>query len=424
MIIKGSLITTLFIINLFIQLLTQIVITRIYGATLQLDAFLAAVVIPSIFVTVIYSTLNDAFLPLYSKKRGNNAEEAERYFFTHLVAVTTIAFILSLILNFVAEPISNSFYSEKGGEFVSQVANQMRYMIYSLPLAIVATFFGAYYYVRKQFLRFPLAQAVGSLSNLLLVLLLSQQWGIWALVFAFVINILFQIMVVIPGNILNMQLSPLNMIPLLVSWLPLVIGTLALRSDSLLIRSFATSLPEGYVVYLNLIVKMLSLATGVLTIGIQILLLPHLVEYIHSGKYLETIRMVNRSKMVGVGIAIVVTIIAILVAPIVIQIFFIGGKFTITDAGRVISLIPLFVLPAIGWGVNSIFFQPLIALRKNIPLSAVQIASVIFGWSIGFITKAQFGALAGITTGLTTMLFAGIIGSEILWQLYKKEIRK
>jgi hypothetical protein len=51
---KGFAITIIFIISTLVQLVSQIVVTRIFGATLTLDTFLAAAV--PIVVTVIYGT--------------------------------------------------------------------------------------------------------------------------------------------------------------------------------------------------------------------------------------------------------------------------------------------------------------------------------------------------------------------------------
>ncbi len=430
---KGIAITAIFIISNFIQLVSQIVVTRLFGAKLDLDIFLAAVALPTIIVTVIYGTLNDAFLPLYGEQKAKNVDKADAYFVSHLFVLTVIGFLAAFILGFFARPISGFLYAGRGGDFINAVSFQMTYMFYSIPVSVIATICGAYYYLHKQFSRFPFAQAIGSVTNLLLIILLVPILGIFALVFAFIINIIFQIFFVIPPlkmfksfkvltfKRLNFS-NFLNFFNLIACWVPLIIGSLALRSDTLIIRSFGADLPTGYLVYLNLISKIFILATGMMTIGIQILQLPHLVEYFSGKRYMQAITVVNKSKMTAVALSVAVTVAAYLLAPFFINLLFVGGKFTRHDANITNSLIPIFLLPALGWGVNSVFLQPLIALKKQLAVGTLNVVALILAWTGATVIKAYYGPLAAIPVGLIILLFTGIIGSEILWQKEKSRL--
>lgn len=421
---KGIGVTAIFVASTAIQLVSQIVVTRIFGASYDLDVFLAAVAIPTILVSVIYATVNDVLLPLYGEYRARNPKESEEYFFSILFTLLVFFGIVTIILMGLAYPLSSLFYASRGDLFVSQVATQMRFMMLSVPIALVTTAMGTYYYAHKNFLRFPIAQTVGSIVNLLLIYLLAPTLHIWALVIGFVLNILFQIACVIPQRFRLSHLKLVNISPFFVAWVPLVVGALALRSDGLLIRSFAAHLSEGYIVYLNLISKIFSLATSVLTIGVQILLLPHLVEYIAKKEYARAISTVNRAKLIAIGISVFTAIALAIVAPFFINLLFVGGKFTRADAQISIALMPYFVLPAVGWGINSVFFQPLLALKKQKELGALNVLALILAWSTGFIVEKMVNPMVAIFAGLCVLLLTGIIGSEILWQYFKTKLTK
>jgi peptidoglycan biosynthesis protein MviN/MurJ (putative lipid II flippase) len=295
-------------------------------------------------------------------------------------------------------------------------------MFYSIPLSVIATLFGSYYYVQKKFIRFPIAQLIGSVINVLIIVIFAELIGIWALVIAFVVAILIQIILVIPKVSIAINFRNVNIVPLLLAWIPLIIGSFALRSDTLLIRSFGAHLPEGYLVYLNLISKIFSLATGVMTIGIQVILLPHIVEYFSKNEHQKAIKSINNAKLSAIGISLIVTFLVALFAPLAISLLFVGNKFTSNDAQITVSLLPLFILPAVGWGINSVFFQPLIALKKTLQLAIIQVISLILGWEIGSFVMTKVGVMPGITTGLIVLLFSGIIGSEVVWQYYRKKL--
>jgi len=422
---KSAQITIIFVVSTFIQLISQIVVTRTFGAKIDLDIFLAAVALPTIIVTVIYGTLNDAFLPLYAESKIKNPEKSDQYFFSHFLLLTLVSLPLTCAFYFLSQPISHLLYSVRGIEFVKNVAFQMKYLFFSIPFSVIATIFGTYYYSHKKFIRFPFAQAMGSVINLLLIIFLSSYIGIFSLVVAFVINIIFQIFLVIPPKSIfsfkEIKLPAFNKInTVFLAWLPLVIGTFALRSDSILIRSFGSQLTPGYLVYLNLISKIFSLATGVMTIGIQIVLLPHLVEEIARKNYQKMVSKINRAKIISLVVSSLVVAVIIITSPVIIRFLFVGGKFTLQDSQKVIYLLPYFILPGIGWGIANIFFQPLLALKKTWTVGIINIISLIFGWLIAFFINKFQSPIEAISWGLITLLFMNIILAEIVWQCTKK----
>ncbi len=421
---KGIAVTAIFMASTFVQLLSQIIITRIFGADLTLDTFLAAVALPSIIVTVIYGTFNDAFLPLLGEKKAQDPEQTDQFFFSHFLTLLLVSFGVGALMMSASGPLSAFMYGGRGEEFVKEVAYQMRFLFMSIPLAVTATLLGTYLYAQKKFTRFPLAQLVGSLLNLGIVFLLAESMGIWALVIGFTLAILVQIIMVFPRSLLGSSFQFANMGPFFLALTPLIIGSFALRSDTLIIRAYGSLMPEGSLVYLNLISKIFSIATGVITIGIQVLLLPHLVEYIAQKEYEKTIQYVNKAKILGLFITIGVIISITLFAPFIIKLLFVGGKFTLEDAENTSSMIPYFILPALAWGTSSIFFQPLIALKKQLQLGMLNVAALVLALLAAWITNEMTNPFAAIIVGITVLLLTGIIGSEILWQYYKKRLLK
>lgn len=423
MIKKGVLITIVFVISLLIQLLSQVVVTRIFGASFSLDIFLAAVTIPTILVTSIYATLNDIFLPIYNDWRKDDPKNADNLLFSSLVVLVILATLVVIASGFFLEYISLLFFGSRGVTFVVESSQQMYVMLYSVPASIAATLLGTYFYAKKQLLRFPIAQSIGSISNLLLIILLQPVIGIWALPWAFLLNIVIQTLFVLPKTLFHFEFIKIPFVRIILIWLPFIVGSFAIRSDSLIIRSFGSSLPSGYLVYLNLVSKIFSLATGVMTVGIQVTVLPHLVESISSNQHKKAFAMVRNAKLLAWGISILVTITTVVLGPYVVKILFVGGKFKTFDAFLAVKLLPYFIIPAIGWGIINVYFQPLIAIKKIIQLSLLQISCVIFAWITGLLVNYFFGTMLAITSGLTVLLFTGIIGSEILWQIYKRKLR-
>jgi putative peptidoglycan lipid II flippase len=420
MITQGVTISFIFGLSTLIQFVSQIVITRIFGAATGVEIFLAAVTIPSILVTVVYGTLNDAFVPLYGSRK--HEKNANAYFSSMLTFVTVVSVVVTFILIQFAPLISSYLYGSRGEGFAAEVGEMMKYLLLVVPLSVVATIFGSHYYAHKKLLRFPLAQMVGSVSNLFVIMANASKLGIFALVAGFIINILVQIPLVITRFQFTTRIPWKETGALLAVWLPLIIGTLALRMDTLLIRAFGADLPEGYIVYLNLISRIFMLATGIMTIGLQILLLPNLVDYIQKRNYQRASDLVDRAKIVAVTISVMTTFALMLLIPFVITYFFVGGKFSPEDARITISLTPYFFLAGVGWGSNAVFFHPLLALKKHTEVGMLNVAALILAWFVSNAVQSSAGTLPAISAGLIILLFTGIIGSEILWQKHKREL--
>lgn len=418
---KSVELTIIFGLITLIQLVTQIVVVRLFGATFQYDAFLAAVALPSVIVTVIYGTLSDAFMPLYS---GNDGEgNKSRYFGQVISTLFVIGFIFSGLIYFVVPFLQPILFSGTNKELFLASLPLFRTMIWLTPFAIVTTIIGSTWYYHKHFSRFPFAQLLGAAASILVTVLLFQYIGIWSLVVGFLVGVLSQFLIVAPGAKISLSAPDFKVVlTLLLSWLPLIISSFAVRSDTLIMRSFGSELGEGQLVYINLVSRMYSLGSGIVTIGIQVLLLPTLLERFSQKKYQEASSLVNKTKIVGILLSVGSSLAILLLGPLVIRYLFIGGKFTLADFAEVEKMFPIFLLPSFAWGLNSIFFQPLIALKKSWTLGIINSVSLGLSW---FATQYLFAlgyGLWAISIGLCVLLFGGIITSEIIWQIEKKKI--
>jgi len=83
---KTIIITLIFAFSTLVQVLSNIVLTRLFGTSSSYSHFLAAVTIPTIIISVIYGTLNDALMPLFGEKLVFNKDKAYHFFFGQLLS--------------------------------------------------------------------------------------------------------------------------------------------------------------------------------------------------------------------------------------------------------------------------------------------------------------------------------------------------
>ena len=409
-----------------IQIVGQIIVARLFGARIQLDAFVSAVTIPTILTTVIAATLSDAFLPIFKKKQIADEDSANKYFFRTAFIVSIIVLIITFGIDLFSTKLLGALFGVRGLGFVTMTDQLMKYMVYILPFTVLGTFSNAYLYSKKQFLLPSIAYLLGSIINLALIIILSPIIGITSMVVGFAVAIVLQFFLVFPYRIrsyiftavksINIKSIKLEFPGLLSSWVPLIISTLILGFGAVLARFFSAKLPEGYIVYVNLVVKLFAGLVGIMTIGIQTVFFPHLVELVHTKNFQKAKSQVNKAKIYGFLLTCGTIFIILFIAPFFIRLLLTGGKFSSKNVDVLISLFPYFIFPALGWGIAQIFFQPIIAIGKQHFLTMINIVAVCLSWlSANYIYK-EFGGMMAISVGLIVLTFTGIIGAEIIWR--------
>jgi O-antigen/teichoic acid export membrane protein len=159
-------------------------------------------------------------------------------------------------------------------------------------------------------------------------------------------------------------------------------------------------------------------------IGIQTVTFPHLVETIQKKDIHYAIRQVNKAKIYTFILSLIVIGIIVFISPFFMRLLLTGGKFNKENVETLISLFPYFILPAIGWGVDSLFSQPITAIGKQHLMTGVNIIAVVLAWGGATVANTYFGGLTAISTGLIVLIFTGIIGAEIIWRIERVKLLK
>lgn len=414
-----------------IQIVGQIIVARIFGARIELDAFVSAVTIPTVLTTVIAGTLNDAFLPLLKKHQAKGECEGNIYFHKIVILMTILLIVISVLLQVFSIPVLGMLFGTRGRSFVLLTDELMKWMVYSLPFTLLGTFSSSYLYSKGVFIKSSVAYLVGSILNLCIIILLSSTYGIWSMVVAFMGAIFIQLLITYPYRTFGYMRSALPLITkketvnefmtLFFVWIPLIISSLAVRFDNILIRSFAARLPEGFIVYTNLVSKLFSGLVGIMTIGLQIVFFPHLLDLVHAKDFKNAKQKVQKAKLYGSILTIAIILVIVYISPFFMRLLLTGGKFSGKNVEILISLFPYFIIPAVGWGVSQLFFQPIIAIGKQYYLTLLNISAVALSWIVATLVYSQWGGLAAISAGLIILTFTGILGAEILWQQHLKK---
>ncbi|PJE63063.1 hypothetical protein COU88_01535, partial [Candidatus Roizmanbacteria bacterium CG10_big_fil_rev_8_21_14_0_10_39_6] len=328
---SALIITLIFGLTSVANIAAQIVIARIFGISLELDAFLIAVALPTMVIAVSYASINDTFLPIYSTEKHADEARAVAGSWVHTIAV--IGACLSVLFYLFPHEILTILFST-----VSQQSYQyLQILAPACFFGMLSALFMSISYSHKHFLLPPLVQLVGAIGNILLIWLLFPHVGGFALPLAFVGNYVLQFLIVM-GNIryANLKASLVSFRQLL----PLFIlfGTyLLMRTDTLLLRFASVGLGTGAVSLVNYSARMMSMPSGLITSGIKVILLPLLAETVRNNNTNRFHTLYTKAILYALLLTIIAVITMVIISLPLLKILFVRGAFTLADAVRVHS---------------------------------------------------------------------------------------
>lgn len=251
---SAGLISLVYGLTTGIQIFGQIVVARLFGANVSLDAFVSAVTIPTMLTTVIAGTLNNALLPQLKKHQIKSEEEGNVYYFRLMILLGTFTLLISILLDVFSIQLATMLIGARGQSFVLLTDSLMKWMLYTLPFTLVGTFSNSYLYTKNKFVIPSIAFFIGSILNLGIIIVFSRALGIGSMVVAFISAIIFQLFITFPYQLIPYIKKALNTLItreswgdvkiLFHSWLPLIVSTFVLRFDGILTRTFLPDSPQ------------------------------------------------------------------------------------------------------------------------------------------------------------------------------------
>ncbi len=408
---------------------------RILGAGLAADAFLVAFRLPNLFRRLFAEgAFSAAYVPMFSRKlHGPDGVSAARAFSEDVLSVFVPVLLLFTALVEIAMPgvvwAMAHGYQSVPGKFELTVELTRLAFPYLLLISLVSLLTG----ILNSMSRFAAGAAAPILFNLVLVggvLLGAQLRGtsgddaIVARTYAVAISVsgLIQfiwLMWAVKRAGLTLRLRWPRLSPEVKELgriiLPATFGAGIYQLSIFIDTFFATSLPQGSMAYLNFADRLNQLPLGVIGIALGTAILPTLARFIGTG---------DESRAAGVqATAIELAMLLTLPAAIALAVcseplvtaFYVGGKFTLTDAQTTARVLACLVagLPAY---VLLKVLTPGFYARKD-TRTPVKTAAAVLGVNIGlnFLLVGAFGIIGLALAGAT----AAWINSVLLYAILR-----
>lgn len=286
--LKAVFLVTFFSVGQLVVLFVfQLVLARQFGASAELDVFMAVQAIPLVVGSILAGSLGSVLIPQAHELQQKHGLEARETFLNRLGWVLLagsllLAFPLAMFPRGVVQGIFAGF-SESQLELASQL---LLILVWLIPVNTLTSFFYGVYHARQRFFLPAAAGLVGPFVTVLLAIWL-QAWGVQGIAWAVLWGGLAGILLLLPGFPRASAAEGVHVWPAfkkfaLLLW-PLVLGAAYIRLDPLVDRHLLAGLSAGSISQLGYASRIITAAATLATSGLSVVVFPALARHAASG---------------------------------------------------------------------------------------------------------------------------------------------
>lgn len=424
-IFKSTIIITFFtLLNGILNYLTLMVLAYRFGARTEMDAFFAATTIPQLITAILLATLSTTFIPVFIETRSKDESNAWK-----VASITTnLIFLVLFIIAVMGSLFSESLISLINPGFTEATSilstSLFRILFVSLLFSGTSIILTSIYYAHQKFLRPLLAQGFNSLVVFLFVILLGSILGIKSIAVGTLVGSLLQFLYLLPILLrkerysfeFDFQKKEIRRLASLI--LPLFLGTIFYKSNTLVERFIASRLEEGCISYLSYAYKILNSLLLVITMGISTALFPRMSEY----SAIKDFKGLQETLSKGIRALLVITVpttFAFVLARLeIVRVIFERGDFSRQTTEAVANALVAFLGFFIVGSISLPIVNTLYSLKETAKVAGVGIFGFILYIVMAF-TLSSYYSYVGIAVAtsiqyiLNLMIFIYILKRKL-----------
>jgi putative peptidoglycan lipid II flippase len=402
----------------------EVVNARFFGASWEMDSFLAAATIPTILFGVFYGALVSALVPTFSEyvARGED-DQAWRLGSTVFNGVLLTLCVLAALGWFLAPyyvpVVAHGFH----GEQLRLTIEMTRWLMPSIVASSLAGVASAMLNAHQRFSASALQGIALNVATIAIVLTFSGRMGIYALVLGTALGILAQLLVQLPAifryrlysPVLDLHHPGLAKIRSMLG--PIVVGSAAGQLSVFFDRYFASTLSPGYIAGMNYATRLVGFPQQIFAAAIATVIFPLLASQFASANRVG----VKRSVVMGLRMVNFITIPSVfglttLSRPIVSALFQ-RGQFGETATDLCAGLLPFASIGLIGTAAGIVLARCCFACKETRLTVAISIFAVVLNIVLSVVWLNPLGARGLLLANAVSACAQAVLLFALVWRL-------
>ncbi len=420
-------VTAVTFLGLFLR---DIVMARLFGLGVELDAFVAASVVPMFLVAVLSVPIGTAIVPVFLEVRERHSAAAAQALARQ---IGLLFFAVALALAALLVAAGPRLLDAAGWAFLpDKAALTQTITIWMLAIFVVSglvTLANGLLNALGQYVVPAAAQAIVPIVAIVALLLFGNSKGAIVVVVAMLagqlLNLVFVQRALMRRGVRIFQAGQIGAAgtgQFVSQYLPLVAAAVFMQLALPVSTAMASVLPEGSVAALGLGSKAVLFITGLVGAAIASVVLPYFSRHMAQNRLLDARRELSFLLLAGTVISIPVTVALHLLAEPFVRLVFEGGALGSAEAGLVSRVMAYGILQLPFFVINVLLLKFAIASRHSgrvmIAACAGLVVVVLLNWAlmnrIGVPGIALSMTLAAaVTAGLMLLLFCRL--GDVAW---------
>lgn len=404
--------------QLLVQFGLQLLLAKYFGATAEMDAYVAALAVPVLIATILAGSIGYVLVPAVAKlQAAGNEREAAATITQSGVWLAIVAFVVTAAVVLFAKPLTVLLCP---GFDAAEQRLAAELLTASAPLIVLNTlssFLYALFHAYGRFAAPARAGMVGTLITVGYVAVMHERQGIFAVAWAVVIGAATTVALLSPlffekcwfarVSMFRPQPQMGRMLRLL---FPLVAASLFWRLDPLLDRYLGSRLPTGSLAHIGYAWRLIGGLMVIGTSGLSVVAFPAIAAHAAAGRREELNRELAYAMRFFVVLMTPICVGVAAFAQPVVRLLFEHGKFTGSDSAAVAWLVAIYVGAIFGAGLGDVVSRTFYAQHDT--LTPVIVSAVVFGIAAGLkiaLVGSQGATALVAATSLYFVANAGVL---------------
>jgi len=433
--LKPTLQVTVFsILGIIVRFVTQIIVAAKFGATIERDAYFAAVVFPTYITAVLVGSLTLIFVPMFIEyETKKNKEEAWKVASILINLIFLVLFGISLLGFIFAKQLISVTTPGFKGEELSLTAALLRIIFPSIIFSGMIGLLSSMYYAHHRFLRPAITSAISTLLMLSSVVVLTHFWGIKSLAFGYLVGEIAGFFILVPILFkqdryrfsFDFHNEGVRQIIKLMS--PLVFAGLFYRATTVIERMIASTLPTGSISYLGYANRIISILTIIATTGIPMTIFPIIAKSWAENDLVRVREHFARGIRIMMLVTFPIAMVFVVLRVPIIQVIFERGAFDHRTTLAVADILMILLIGFMFYGLGNVVRRGFYVSQKTKLAAIIGIVGVTLYILLAHFLAETFSyrglaiadsawVMFDVTVGMIVMrrIFGGVNGKKIL----------
>ncbi|QDU38529.1 Lipid II flippase MurJ [Maioricimonas rarisocia] len=398
----------------------QLVVAHAFGASDELDAYLAAYALPLVVGGILAGAIGSVVIPIYNEQRAaHGADVAERELARTGLLLAGLSTAMALAIALLSNQLIGLFYAEFDAPAAESAAGLLQILAWLVPLNTLTGFLYGAYHSRHQFFLPAFAGLFGPASSILLFLFVfdaTTRGLAWAILAGGGIGTLM-LMSGFPRarGMFSVPSRP-TLHRLMILATPLLLGAACSRLDVLVDRPLAARLSEGSISHMGYAWRIATAVATLATSGLAVVIFPSLARHAADGDMQQL-----RSDLTEGWRLLVVVLMPVLggllfCSDSIIEVLFRRGEFTSQDVHAVAGLVRFYLGVILAAGVGELASRTFFSLGRTWVPTLIGLSGLLWGSVLKFVVVDTYGAagLVGVTSlyyVVNTIVMIGLLGA-------------